>query len=104
MNPDQIAQIVGLVAQTVQSASAPASPGWRTSEFWLHILSLVPMGLGIAIGASNPITLGVGALATIGASVYTASRSGVKSSAVQVAASAAPAIAAAINAAAAPAK
>lgn len=97
MNPEQIAQIVSIAAGAVQNAAQPASPGWKTSEFWLHIVSLVPMVLGVALGASNPVTLGVGAVATIGAAVYTASRSGVKSSAAQVAASAAPAIAKAIT-------
>jgi hypothetical protein len=98
MNPDQINQIVGAVAATVQSAASPATPGWRTSEFWLHLVSLVPMALGVALGASNPVTIGVGAAATLGAAVYTACRSNVKATGLAVAANAAQAAAAAITA------
>ena len=97
MNPTDIAKVVSAVAQEVQAASAPQAPGWRTSEFWLHILSLIPMGLGIALGASNPVTIGVGAAAALGASIYTACRSQVKATGLAVASGAAQAAAKAIN-------
>lgn len=98
MDQNQIGQLIGIVAQATQASTQPSSPGWKTSEFWLHILSFVPMALGAALGASNPVTLGVGAIAVLGSSIYTASRSHIKSTGVQVAAKAAIAASDAINA------
>ena len=53
MNPDQIAQIVGLVAQTVQSASAPASPSLPCAIRWL----LPPMPLRLPLLRTLPLLL-----------------------------------------------
>ena len=67
-------------------------PGWKTTEFWLTILAQAPTVLGIFLGASNPITIGISAAATI---AYTLGRSWNKGNALAVlqgAASAAQAI------------
>lgn len=96
MDPQAISALVTGVAQAVQTASSPSSPGWKTSEFWLHILSLIPVGLAAAVGASNPITLGVAAAVTLGSSIYSICRSNVKVNALQVASQAAQAAASAI--------
>ena len=42
-----------------------SKPGWKTTEFWLTILTQVPTVLGLIMGASNPVTIGIGAAATI---------------------------------------
>lgn len=75
------------------------TPGWKTSEFWLHILAQAPAVLGIFIGAANPVVIGVAAFANLGAAVYTAMRSNVKIA--SIGATAAPAAVDAANAAAA---
>jgi hypothetical protein len=59
-----------------------AKPGWKTTEFWLTIATQVPVVVGVFIGASNPITLGLGAAATI---AYTLSRAWSKSNGAAVA-------------------
>ena len=58
-----------------------AKPGWKTTEFWMTIVAQVPVVLGIFIGVSNPITIGVGAAATI---AYTLSRAWSKSNGATV--------------------
>jgi hypothetical protein len=63
------------------------TPGYKTSEFWLHILSQVPAVLGMFLGASNPIVLAVAAAGALASAVYTVSRSGLKSTAITAAAS-----------------
>lgn len=74
------------------------TPGWKTSEFWLHILAQVPTVLALFLGASNPITIAVAAAGTLASGIYTFSRSGLKSDALTAAASAAAtAAAAALN-------
>lgn len=70
------------------------TPGWKTSEFWLHIVSQLPAVLGIFLGASNPIVLGVAAVGALASSVYTFSRSGLKSDAMAAAAASAASAAA----------
>ena len=55
--------------------------GWKTSEFWLTILAQVPTLLGMFLGASNPITLGVGAAAIV---AYTLGRSWSKANALAI--------------------
>lgn len=57
-------------------------PGWKTTEFWLTALTQVPTILGLFLGASNPITIGVGAAAVI---AYTLGRNWTKSNAGAVA-------------------
>lgn len=57
-------------------------PGWKTTEFWLTILTQIPTVLGLIMGASNPITIGIGAAATI---AYTLCRAWNKSNAQAVA-------------------
>ncbi len=54
------------------------TPGWKTSEFWLHIVGQVPAVLGIIMGASNPVVLGVSAVCGLASAIYTACRSQVK--------------------------
>ena len=61
---------------------AQAKPGWKTTEFWLTVATQIPVVLGIFLGASNPITIGVGAAATI---AYTLGRAWSKSNGAQVA-------------------
>ena len=56
-------------------------PGWKTTEFWLHIVSQLPTVAALALGASNPVTLGIGAFAALSSVIYTASRTAVKVSA-----------------------
>lgn len=76
------------------------TPGWKTSEFWLHIASQIPTIAAFVLGASNPVVLGLAAAYTLGSAIYTVSRSQVKVAAITAAATAA---ADALNAAAAPA-
>lgn len=57
-------------------------PGWKTTEFWLTVATQIPMIVGIFIGASNPITLGLSAAATV---AYTLGRAWSKANAAQVA-------------------
>ena len=99
MDQNQVGQLIGVVLSSVQAAAAPAAPGWKTSEFWLHIISQVPTVLALCLGASNPVTLGIGAAAMLGSSIYTACRSNVKATGLQVAVQAAQAAAQAITAA-----
>ena len=70
------------------------TPGWKTSEFWLHIAAQVPAIVGMFLGASNPVVIALSAVYGLGSVAYTFSRSGLKSDAI-VAASAAAAQAAA---------
>lgn len=75
------------------------TPGWKTSEFWLMIVHQLPTVVAVLLGASNPVTLGIGAASALGASIYTACRSNVKATALQVAAASVPGVVAAIDAA-----
>ena len=77
-------------------------PGWKTSEFWMHILAQVPTVLALFLGASNPITIAVAAAGTLASGIYTVSRSGLKSDALTAAASAAATAAASALVQAAP--
>lgn len=69
------------------------TPGYKTSEFWLHIIAQVPTILALFLGASNPITIAVAAVGALGSAVYTISRSGLKSDAIVSAAASATAAA-----------
>lgn len=57
-------------------------PGYKTTEFWMTLLMNVPAVLGLFIGASNPITLAIGGVATV---AYTLSRAWSKGNATAVA-------------------
>jgi hypothetical protein len=57
-------------------------PGYKTTEFWMTVLVQIPAVLGIFLGATNPIVIGVGAAATI---AYTLSRAWSKSNAGAIA-------------------
>lgn len=70
------------------------TPGWKTSEFWLHIIAQLPSVLAVFLGASSPIVIAVAAAGGLASSVYTFSRSGLKSDALTAAASAAASAAA----------
>lgn len=54
------------------------TPGWKTSEFWLHILAYAPAIAAIFLPPTAPILLGITAVSHLAAAVYTAQRSGVK--------------------------
>lgn len=70
------------------------TPGYKTSEFWLHIVAQLPMVLGLFLGASNPVVIAVAAAGALASAVYTVSRSGLKKEAIaSVAAAAATAAA-----------
>ena len=58
------------------------TPGWKTSEFWMHLLAQLPAVAGLFLGASNPVVIGLACAANLGASIYTACRSNVKMSAL----------------------
>jgi len=49
--------------------------GWKTSEFWLAVLAQAPTIVGLFLGATNPITIGIGSAVAIG---YIIARSNVK--------------------------
>lgn len=70
------------------------TPGWKTSEFWLHIVAQLPAVLGMFLGASNPVVIAVAAVSALGSAVYTVSRSNLKSDALTSAAAAAASAAA----------
>lgn len=65
------------------------TPGWKTSEFWLHIAAQIPTIGALFLGASNPIVLGLTAACALGSAIYTVSRSQVKVAALTAAAQAA---------------
>lgn len=66
----------------VKMENGEMKPGWKTTEFWLTLATQVPVVVGIFLGATNPITLGLGAAATI---AYTLGRSWSKGNAASVA-------------------
>lgn len=65
------------------------TPGWKTSEFWLHIAAQIPTVAALLLGASNPVVLGLTAACALGSAIYTISRSNVKVTALTAAAQAA---------------
>jgi hypothetical protein len=69
-------------ARSEVTMDGATKPGWKTTEFWLTLATQVPMIVGIFLGATNPITIGLGAAATI---AYTLGRSWSKGNAVAVA-------------------
>lgn len=75
------------------------TPGWKTSEFWLTVVHQLPTLLAVLLGASNPVTIAIGAASALGASIYSASRSHVKATALEVAAAAVPGVVAALDSA-----
>lgn len=79
----------GLVAEAKKEITVnnEIKPGWKTSEFWLHIASQLPTVLGLFLGASNPIVIALTAAGALAASVYTLSRSNLKGAALSAAAS-----------------
>lgn len=79
--------------------SVVVTPGWKTSEFWLSLLPQVPVVLGVFLGSTNPITLGIGAVCALG---YTLSRAYVKGQASQALVAAAQAASTAAQNAVAP--
>ncbi len=54
------------------------TPGWKTSEFWIHLLAYAPVVAAVFLPASSPILLGIAAVTHLGSAFYTAQRSGVK--------------------------
>lgn len=97
MNPFKLLQAYWKIssleseAVEVKTVNNQAKPGWKTSEFWLHVLAQAPAIAGIFLGATNPVVLGLAAISTLGAAVYTASRTSVKNQAGTIALSAAAA-------------
>ncbi len=53
-------------------------PGWKTSEFWLHVLAYAPAVAAIFLPPSAPALIAISAVAHLSAAAYTFSRSGVK--------------------------
>lgn len=84
-------------ATTINVTPAPVKPGWQTTEFWLNLLNSAGTVAAVAAGASNPITVALGALGTVASIVYTLCRSKVKINAVQAASDAAVAAATAVK-------
>lgn len=86
MNPLEAYKLWRIYRQTKEEATKmneqANKPGWKTTEFWLTVLAQVPAVLGIFLGASNPITIGVGAACVV---AYTLGRSFNKANASQVA-------------------
>ena len=39
--------------------------GFKTTEFWLTVLAQVPTVIGLFVGQTNPITVGIGAACVI---------------------------------------
>ena len=54
------------------------TPGWKTSEFWLHLIAYAPAIAAIFLPQSSVILLGITAVSHLAASAYSANRSGVK--------------------------
>ncbi len=53
-------------------------PGWKTSEFWLHVLAYAPAVAACFLPPSAPALIAISAVAHLAAAAYTFSRSGVK--------------------------
>lgn len=52
--------------------------GWKTSEFWMHLLAYVPTIAAIFLPSTAPLMLGISAFAHLGAAAYGFNRSSVK--------------------------
>lgn len=66
----------------MDTPTATPKPGWKTSEFWLHLLSYVPAILATVVGPEHPAVLALGAVVTLSgqsaAKSYTSKRVQVK--------------------------
>lgn len=79
------------IKETKTMENGIVTPGWKTSEFWIHLLTYVPTVAAIFLPAASPVLLGLTVVAHFGSAFYTAQRSGVKIAAM--AQSAAPSVA-----------
>lgn len=78
-------QLAPLVQAASDAANSASKSGFLSSEFWGHVIGLLPL-LGACLGGpAAPILLGAGAVAQLGASVYTAARSRAKVNGLQLA-------------------
>jgi hypothetical protein len=68
------------------------TPGWRTSEFWVTVISSIAAALGIAVPNVNPSGGTLGVLALVGGIVvaYIGSRAHVKATVAKSAVPPAP--------------
>lgn len=60
------------------SEEKKVKPGWKTTEFWFAVFHQVPTILAIALGASNPVTLGLGAAMGVASALHNKSRTEIK--------------------------
>lgn len=58
------------------------TPGWKTSEFWLHLLANAPAVAAIFLPASSTALIAITALSHLAAAFYSAQRSGLKAAAM----------------------
>ena len=78
------------------------TPGWKTSEFWMHLLAQLPALAAMFFGANSSATIGIAVGANLGAAIYTACRSNVKMAALDALKNATDALNAASASASAP--
>lgn len=60
-------------------------PGWKTSEFWLHLLAMASGVLAIVPGVPAAAVVGVAAISNLAAAWYSYNRTDVKTTALSVA-------------------
>lgn len=75
--------------ETTMNPQGAVTPGWKTSEFWLHLAAQIPTVAAVFLGAANPVVLALTAACALGSAIYTVSRSQVKVAAITAGAQAA---------------
>lgn len=71
-------QIGPLIDAANAAASSASKSGFRSSEFWGHILAGLPLLAACFGGPAAPILLAAGAIGQLAAGIYTASRTKAK--------------------------
>lgn len=67
-------KLVPLIDAASQAANSASKSGFKSSEFWAHTLGLLPLLAACLGGPAAPVLLAAGAVAQLGAGVYTAAR------------------------------
>lgn len=87
-------QLMPLIDAASEVATSASKSGFKSSEFWSHIVALLPLLAACLGGPAAPVLIAAGAVAQLGAGVYTASRTKAKVNGLQLATAVAQAAAA----------
>lgn len=71
-------KVLPLIGVAQAAAASASKSGFKSSEFWGHILGALPLLAACLGGPAAPILLAAGAVAQLGASVYTSARAKAK--------------------------